>query len=335
MENIRAKLLSRHYSLQPIVGHDLRAQLEGLNVAGSIKFSAAWSMINDAKQRGLIQDDTILIESTSGNLGVALAILAAREDIRFVCVVDPRCNHLTYTKLKALGATIEMVKEPDPAGGFLQARRNRVLELCQGDDRYFWLNQHQNHANSLAHYQMTAPELVATNPDLQVLFVGVGTSGTAMGSARYLRETMPHVRVVGIDTTGAVTFGTEPSRRLIPGLGAGVAPRIFDPDLLDDMVHVDEIDAIRMCRTMAVRGLLLGGSSGTVVAGAVQWLDTYDPGRTLVSTTIAPDMGDAYLATIYDDVWVRRNYPPIALLPLTAGNPPMRPVSVVQRKSPL
>lgn len=328
-----ASLFERNHPLKPVVGHDLRVQVEGLNPAGSIKLRTALSMISDAKARGLLASDTVLVESSSGNLGVALATIAAREGLEFVCVIDPRCNQLTAAKMRALGATLVTVTEPDPVGGFLQARRDRVLDLCARDERYLWLNQYQNPANSLAHYQGTAPELLAANPDLEVVFLGVGTSGTAMGCARYFRENRPEIRIVGIDVIGSITFGTPAETRLIPGLGAGVVPEIFDAGLLDDMIQVSETDTIRMCRTLSARGMLFGGSTGSIVAGAVQWLDAFDEGRTLVSATVAPDLGDGYLETVYDDEWVLAHYSPLALQPLSGERPGMEPLRLIHSNS--
>jgi cysteine synthase A len=205
------------------------------------------------------------------------------------------------------------VDEPDPQGGFLKARLDRVRGLCAEDDRYLWLNQYSNPANWGAHYEGTAPAILKYMPDVDVLFVGIGTSGTAMGCARYFHDNGSHARLVAVDAVGSVTFGRPAGTRLIPGLGASVMPPMFDAETFDDLVQVPELDTIRLCRTLAGRGLLFGGSTGTVVAGALQWLERYDSERSLRTVCISPDMGDRYLSTIYDDSWVLANFGPEAL----------------------
>lgn len=141
-------------------------------------------------------------------------------------------------------------------------------------------------------------------PDLDVLFGGVGTAGTAMGCLRYLRDTCSAARVVAVDAVGSVSFGSPSASRLIPGVGAGVVPPLLTPDAFDDVVLVPEEASVRMCRAIAARGLLFGGSTGTVVDGARTWLERNDPQRTLRTVCISADMGDRYLDTIYDDDWV-------------------------------
>ncbi len=116
------------------------------------------------------------------------------------------------------------------------------------------------------------------------------------------------VRVVAVDAVGSVTFGQPPARRLIPGLGTSVRPPLLDPSVAADVVHVAEVDTIRRCRELAARGLLFGGSTGTVLGGALEWLDTHDPDGQLTAVAIAPDLGERYVDTIYDDAWVSAHF---------------------------
>ncbi|GAA0442537.1 2,3-diaminopropionate biosynthesis protein SbnA [Streptomyces sp. NPDC046215] len=312
--------------LSPMLGHALQMKCEGLNLGGSIKLRAAASMVAAAERSHLLREDSVLVESSSGNLGVALSVIAAGKGLRFTCVTDARCNKTTAATMRALGAELLVVDEPDPEGGYLKARLDRVRALCAQDDRYVWLNQYTNPANWGAHYEVTAPAILKHLPDVDVLFVGVGTGGTAMGCARYFRDSGSRARLVAVDAVGSVTFGAAPRPRLIPGLGAGVLPPLFDAEAFDDLVQVSELDTVRLCRTLASHGMLFGGSTGTVVAGALQWLERYDPSRTLSSVCISPDMGDRYLTTIYDDRWALDNFGPEALRPLQ----PLHPIGPVQ-----
>lgn len=297
-----------YLSLRSMTGRDLHLKCEGLNFAGSIKIRTAAGLLAAAERDGLIRPDSVLIESSSGNLGVAMSVLAAARGIPFVCVVDPRCNPTTVRLMRSLGARIVRVDEPDDNGGYLGSRLNYVRRRCAEDPRHVWLNQYENAASWQAHYDWTAPGIEKEIPGLDVLFVGAGTGGTVMGCARYFRDNGSRTRVVAVDAVGSVAFGCPPRTRLIPGLGSSVAPPLLDPELIDDAVHVSEPDTIRACRALAAAGILLGGSSGTVLSGALTWLARHDPDKRLRAVAIAPDMGERYAETIYDDEWVTANF---------------------------
>jgi len=294
--------------LESILGRSLFLKCEGFNFAGSIKVKAATEMVEQAERDGTLEPGSILVESSSGNLGVALSMIAASKGYGFVCVTDSRCNHSTRLLMEALGSEVHVVTEPDPEGGFLGARLAYVRSLCASDDRYLWLNQYANPGNWQAHYLRTAPAIVREFPELDVLFVGAGTSGTLMGCARYLRAWHRPVRIVAVDTVGSVTFGGPPGRRMIPGLGTSVRPPLLDESYVDEVIRVQEADAIRTCRRLAKRGFLFGGSTGTVVSGAMGWLAEHDAGE-LTAVAIAPDLGERYLETIYEAGWVQEHYP--------------------------
>ncbi|MDX3227899.1 2,3-diaminopropionate biosynthesis protein SbnA [Streptomyces sp. ME19-01-6] len=304
-----------YVDLRSLLGRELYVKCEGLNFGGSVKMKAAAAMIAAAESASLIKEDSLIIESSSGNLGVALSVIAASKGLRFTCVTDRRCNDLTAATMRALGTTLLVVDEPDPEGGYLQARLDLVRRRCAEDSRYIWLNQYANEANWRAHYDTTAPEILKHFPDVDVVFVGVGTSGTAMGCVRHFRDMGSTARIVAIDAVGSVSFGAPAANRLIPGLGAGVKPPMLDPGLFDDVVHVPEADAVRTCRALSARGMLFGGSTGTVIGGARTWLDRHDPRRLLQAVCVSPDMGDRYLDTVYNDAWVAANFGPQALLP--------------------
>ena len=289
--------------LAPTLGHRLYLKCEGFNFAGSIKLKAAASLVSAAEEAGRLGPDSVLVESSSGNLGVALAMIAASRGYRSLCVTDTRCNPSTRRMIEALGGQVEVVTEPATEGGLLGARIAHVKALCAADDRFVWLDQYRNAANWQAHYRSTAPEIVDRFPDLDVLFVGAGTTGTLMGCARFFRDWPTNVRIVAVDAVGSVSFGGDAANRVIPGLGAGVVPPLLDPAYVDDVVHVSEPDTVRACRSLARRGFVFGGSTGTVVAGAERWLAEHaDP--SLTSVAIAPDLGGRYLDTVYDDSWV-------------------------------
>ncbi|MEU5976529.1 2,3-diaminopropionate biosynthesis protein SbnA [Streptomyces sp. NPDC047315] len=304
-----------YIDLRPMLGRELYVKCEGLNFGGSIKMKAAAAMVAAAECAGSMTADSVLVESSSGNLGVALSVIAASKGFPFTCVTDRRCNDLTAATMRALGATVLVVDEPHPEGGFLKTRLDLVRRLCAEDERYVWLNQYANVENWRAHYETTAPEILKTFPNVDVVFIGVGTSGTATGCARYFRDSGSTARTVAVDAEGSVSFDRPAGPRLIPGLGAGVRPPMLDVALFDDVVHVPESDAVRMCRVLSARGMLFGGSTGTVVSGALAWLARHDAKRSLQAVCVSPDMGDRYLDTVYNDEWVHAHLGPGALRP--------------------
>ncbi|QFZ78095.1 2,3-diaminopropionate biosynthesis protein SbnA [Streptomyces fagopyri] len=296
-----------YVDLRSILGHSLYLKCEGFNFAGSIKLKAANEMVESAEREGVLKPDSILVESSSGNLGVALSTIAASKGYQFLCVTDSRCNLSTRLLMEALGSEVHVISELDANAGFLGARIDYVRALCASDDRYVWLSQYTNPGNWKAHYRTTAPEIASYFPGLDVLFVGAGTTGTLMGCARYFRTWHRPVRIVAVDSVGSVAFGGTPGRRMIPGLGMSMRPPLLDESFVDEVIRVEEADTIRTCHRLARRGFVFGGSTGTVVSGAMDWLGRQDaPGITAVA--IAPDLGERYLDTIYQTNWLQDLY---------------------------
>ena len=296
-----------YVDLWPTLGQSLFLKCEGFNFAGSIKLKAAVAMIEAAERTGLLTPDSIIVESSSGNLGVALSMIAASKGYRFVCVTDARCNLATRRLMESLGSHVHIVVEPTVDGGLLGARLDYVRALCAADPHYVWLNQYTNPDAWQAHYRTTAPAIVRQFPRLDVLFVGAGTTGTLMGCARWFREWRRPVHIVAVDSVGSVTFGGPPARRMIPGLGTSVRPPLLDESFVDEVMLVEEVDTVRTCRRLARAGFLFGGSTGTVVSAATEWLARNDADG-LTAVAIAPDLGERYLDTVYQSNWLAGIY---------------------------
>ncbi|MFC4564337.1 2,3-diaminopropionate biosynthesis protein SbnA [Nocardiopsis mangrovi] len=297
-----------YVDLDPLLGVPLYVKCEGVNFAGSVKIKTARSLIDAAERERRLSPDSVLVESSSGNLGVAISMIAANRGIPFLCVTDPKCNPASIRLMEAYGATVHIVRDQDPNGGFLGARIAHIKKITATDSRYVWLNQYENPANWRIHFHETARAIRRAFPNLKVLFIGAGTTGTLMGCARYFKDTASGVTVVAVDAAGSVIFGGPERPRMIPGVGMSIRPPLLDEAVVDDVVRVAEIDAIRMCRRLAECGFLFGGSTGTVVSGAQHWLKenrTYPHGD---AVAIAPDLGERYLDSIYDDAWVARHF---------------------------
>ncbi|MEU6371937.1 2,3-diaminopropionate biosynthesis protein SbnA [Streptomyces sp. NPDC046909] len=291
-----------YVDLRAALGLPLYLKCEGFNFAGSIKMKAATEMVTAAEREGRLRPGAVLVESSSGNLGVALSVIAASRGYRFLCVTDVRCNQSSVRLMEALGTRVHIIEEPDTHDGFLGARTSYVRGLCASDDRYVWLNQHANQNNWKAHFRTTAPAIAHRFPRLDVLFVGAGTTGTLMGCARWFWQWRRRVHIVAVDSVGSVSFGGPPARRMIPGLGTSVPPALLDTSYIAEVIHVEEQDTVRMCRALAARGFLFGGSTGTVVSGASEWLERQG-GRPLTAVALAPDLGERYLDTVYRENW--------------------------------
>ncbi|MFC0598050.1 2,3-diaminopropionate biosynthesis protein SbnA [Streptomyces palmae] len=307
-----------YFDLRPSLGLPVYLKCEGFNFAGSIKLKAAVSMVEAAERQGLLREDSILIESSSGNLGVALSMIAASRGYAFECVTDARCNLATRLMMEAMGSRVHVITEQHPERGLLGARLDYVRERCASDPRYVWLNQHANPNNWKAHYRTTAPAIARQFPDLDVLFVGAGTTGTLMGCARYFKKARPQTVIVAVDSVGSVTFGGPPGPRMIPGLGTGVRPRLLDESFVDHVVHVPEVETVQDCHHLSRAGFMFGGSTGTVIAGARRWLAEHHPAGPITAVAIAPDLGERYLDTLYQRNWVDAVYGPDVLDGLTA-----------------
>jgi N-(2-amino-2-carboxyethyl)-L-glutamate synthase len=289
--------------LQKILGRRIFLKCEGLNTAGSAKLLAARSMIEGAERSGRLGPNSVVIESSSGNLGVALAMVCTDRGHDFICVLDPLVSETNWRLIEALGGKTIMVDKTDKNGGYLTTRIELVMRLCQENSQYVWLDQYTNKDNWRAHHELTAVAIDKQFPELDYLFVGAGTCGTLMGCARYFREHSRRTRIVAVDSVGSVTFGGAPGRRWLPGLGTSRRPAIADFTLIDDVVMVEEAQAVRTCRRLAKCGYLLGASTGSVISGAMRFLDSVP--ESAICVAISPDMGERYLNTVYNDDWLR------------------------------
>jgi 2,3-diaminopropionate biosynthesis protein SbnA len=282
-------------------------KIEGLNGAGSIKLTAAKGMLDEAERTGALRRGDTIIESSSGNLGIALALLAAERGYRLICVVDPNASASHVKAMRAYGAEIVRVTELDANGGYLQSRIRYITNRLRSEPHLFWPNQYANPANTRAHVQRTAHFLWESFDQIDYLFVGCGTSGTLMGCAEYFARYSPKTTLVGVDSVGSVTFDGLAATRRIPGLGASRRPELFKPEHVHRLVKVSEQAAVEQCRAAVQRwGLLAGGSTGSILAAMHACRDEIAAGSVVVG--ISPDLGERYLDMFYDDDWVLETF---------------------------
>src|SRR5882672_10823433 len=308
---------SMHTGILSAIGNTpfrLYAKLESLNPGGSIKDRPAFKILSEGIRSGEISPDAVVIESSSGNMGIGLAQACSYFGLRFICVVDPKTTTQNIRLLKTYGAHIDKVTEPDLATGeYLQARINRVKELVATIRNAYWPNQYANTNNSSVHHQTMREIVEALGGRVDMMFCATSTCGTLRGCAEYVRAQGLKTRIIAIDAVGSVIFGGERGKRLVPGHGAAVRPALFKPNLADECVQVTDLECITGCRLLARReAILSGGSSGAVIM-AINHLRPVIASDS-VCAAILPDRGERYLDTIYSDEWVQRHFGDVSYL---------------------
>src|SRR5688572_12924567 len=302
----------------PEINFSLYAKLEALNPGGSMKDRPALNIIRNGLQTHEIHEGTVIVESSSGNMGIGLAQACAYYGLRFICVVDTKTSPQNIRLMEIYGAEIELVTEADEVSGeLLQARINRVQELLNSIENSFWPNQYANISNSDSHY-FTMKEIVATLGQVDYLFCATSTCGTIRGCAEYIRVHNLSTKIVAVDAVGSVIFGGARSKRLIPGHGAAVRPKLYQPNLNDRCLQMTDLDCIIGCHLLARReAILAGGSSGAIIMAIDQARDSIP--NNAVCVAILPDRGERYLDTIYSECWVKQHFGDIS----HAGNAPL------------
>jgi len=277
-------------SFSPRPGVQIFAKLEGANPSGSIKDRIAKKMIEEAEASGKITPDTILLEPTSGNTGIALAMIARVKGYRFTAVMPDNVTHERYQMLELYGANIIFSDGTKGSNGAVKLAK----ELAESDDRYLMLYQYGNEANPRAHYEGTAQEIIDDLPDLDVFVAGLGTGGTVTGSARRLKEYNPKIKIIAAEPLQGE--GVQGLRSLQDGF----VPPVLDQSLIDAKILVMSGDAVRRTRQLKDQeGIFAGPSCGAALHAALRVAETLERGKIVV---ILADGGWKYLS---EDLWTR------------------------------
>ncbi len=285
---------------------NLVAKVEFMNPGGSVKERIAISMIDQAEREGLLRPGGTIVEPTSGNTGVGLAIVGAIRGYRVICAVPDKVSAEKQDLLRAYGA--EVVVAPTEHGpGHPDSYYGVADRLTEEIEGAFQPNQYTNPANPQAHYETTGPEIWRqTDGTVDVFVTGVGTGGTITGAGRYLKEQKPGLEVVGADPEGSIyTQGPEGELRqyVVEGVGEDFYPETVDLEVIDRFIEVTDAESLAMTRLLARKeGILTGGSGGMAVHAAVE-VAAEDPGRLVV--VIVPDSGRGYLSKVFNDAWMR------------------------------
>lgn len=280
------------------------AKLEMLNPGGSVKDRIGIRMIEEAERRGLLKKGGTIVEPTSGNTGVGLAIAAAIKGYKVIFVMPDKMSQEKISLLKAYGAEVVITPTSVPRESpesYYSVSERLAKEIPGG----FQPNQYFNQANPRTHYETTGPEIWRqTAGKIDYFVAGVGTGGTISGTAKYLKEQNPDVRIVGVDPEGSLYTGDKVRPYKIEGIGEDFIPGTVDLSLIDEWVTVSDRDAFLTARrTVREEGILVGGSCGAALWGALEVAKRLDEDKLVV--VLLPDSGRSYLSKIYNDAWMR------------------------------
>jgi cysteine synthase A len=278
----------------------LKLKLESYNPYGSLKDRVAAALITSVLDR--VDNEVGIIESTSGNLGVAMAAICRDLSVNFTAVVDPRASPLLIERMRQLGATVKIIDESDSMGGYQLSRIRYVHSQLAARPGLIWTNQYESTANPEAHFQSTAPELwKQLPPGPRTILIPVSTGGTLAGFTRFAKSKDLAWRLIGVDMTGSAALGGVPGQRLLSGIGGSQNSNFLNLSQVEAM-RVGPAEAISACLWLSSQaGIDVGGSSGAALAAALRTLRADPELRDLVC--MCPDGGDRYLTTIYQASW--------------------------------
>ncbi len=281
-------------SLEQMTGLQIYAKAEFLNPGGSIKDRIALNMIEDAEKSGKLKPGMTIIEPTSGNTGIGLALCGVRKGYRVIIVMPENMSEERKKIIHALGAELVLTDPKLSIGGSV----DKALEIASQSEEYFVPQQFQNPANPAIHYKTTAVELTKQlGKKIDIYVSGIGSGGTLQGVAQYLLEQNPDCKIVAVEPKNvSALLGDEPGLHQIQGIGDGFIPDILDTKIITDIVEVTDEDVIATARELArVQGLLVGTSSGANVWAAKQMAQKY--GKDKVIATILADRAERYFST--------------------------------------
>ena len=302
--------------LQKVAQHvaaDIYVKCEYLNPAGSMKDRVAMHIVQDAERRGLLRPGGTIVEATSGNTGMGLAMVSAIRGYQCIFVMPDKMSAEKIASLRAFGAKVVIcptaVEPEDPRSYYSVSRR--IVEETPGA---FYANQYHNPANPEAHYVSTAPEIwEQTGGEVDVFCAGMGTGGTISGCGRYFKERKPSFKLVGVDPIGSLYYEyvktgrlTKPFSYYVEGIGEDFLPSTMNLKIIDEIVRVDDKECFLMTRRLTrEEGLFVGGSAGAAVAGAIKYAE--QSGKKENILVLLPDGASKYLSKIFNDEWMRQN----------------------------
>ena len=278
-------------SLEEIGYKNVFVKLEKNNPGGSIKDRIALSMIEGAEKKGILKSDSVLVEATSGNTGIGLAMAGNLKGYKVVIIMPETMSIERRQLVKAFGAELVLTEGSKGMNGSIE----KLEELLKENSNYINLGQFENEDNPRIHYEATGPEIYKEIPDVDIIIAGIGSGGTISGAGKFLKEQNENVEVIGIEPKSSpLITENKAAPHKIQGIGANFIPENYDPNIVDKVITVSDQDAFEMVRVIANKlGILIGISSGANIFGAIE-LSKQNPNKKIV--TIAPDGVDKYMS---------------------------------------
>ncbi len=285
---------------------NLVTKLEYCNFSGSVKDRAGFNIIKQAIHDGYINEKTIVIESSSGNLAIALASICKSLGLRFISVIDPNINKSYEKTLHILGAEVKKVNQPDITEGFLLTRIETVKQICRKSENIYWTNQYENENNYKGYQKELSREIVSSFDHLDYVFLAVSSGGTITGLSIELKKKFPRLKVIAVDIDGSIIFGGKPKKRFISGIGASKASSIIDKALIDDVIKLPQSEIIEGCNALIQEQMIFAGASTGAVYLAIKKYFDHKKIRSKPNVLfLCCDRGIAYIDTIYNKDWVK------------------------------
>jgi cystathionine beta-synthase len=298
--------------LKPII----LAKMENLNPGGSVKDRIGVAMVEQAERKGLLRPGGTIIEPTSGNTGVGLAMVASVKGYKMIFVMPDKMSEEKRAILRAYGAKVVVTPTNVPPES--TEHYTKVAErIARETPNSYMPNQYENRANPDAHYQTTGPEIWRqTEGKIDVFVCSMGTGGTITGTGRFLKEKKKGLKVVGADPEGSIFYSRfhgqreDPYQYKVEGIGEDFMPGTLDMSIVDEVIQVSDTDAFQMARRLALEeGIMVGGSGGTAVQAALRVSKHLDERKTIV--TLLPDTGRNYLSKLFSDKWMKEQGFPV------------------------
>ena len=284
--------LLRFKRLVPRGAADVYAKLEYLNPGGSVKDRAAIGIIRRAEQEGKLRAGGTIVEATAGNTGIGLALIGVNRGYKVALFVPERFSEEKVMLMRALGA--EVIRTPDAEG--MMGAIEQAKKMASSDPKAFMASQFENPSNPEYHFETTAKEMFEQmEGQIDAMVIGVGTAGTFTGVARYLKERLPDVLAIAVETQGSVLGGGPPGKHKVEGIGSSFIPKNFDPSVCDEVLMVSDENAFGMVKKLAAtEGVLAGSSGGANVHAALEVARRLGAGKRVV--TMIPDSAERYLS---------------------------------------